>query len=98
MGTAKTVSSGSHIIRYERVRHGDYFADIRRDKRLSPEVYHCVVQREGSTEILAWSQYRSLEEALRFAEQQMRHLSGTNAVTNPMTRLSEASHRESSIE
>jgi hypothetical protein len=76
MGVAKATTAGDHIERYERVRWGDYFADIRRDKRLKPEVYHCVVQREGSTEILAWSQFRSLNDAQRFADKYIRDLSG----------------------
>jgi hypothetical protein len=30
MSLARTASDRSHIIRYDRVRHGNYFADIRR--------------------------------------------------------------------
>jgi hypothetical protein len=44
-------------------------------KRLKSTVYHCVTQRDGSSEILAWSQYRSLDAAVRFAEKQLKHLS-----------------------
>ena len=65
---------GTHVIRYERIRQGSFYADFRRDKRLYPEVYHCIVQREGSSEILSWSQYRSLERAIAAAEMEMKRL------------------------
>ena len=65
----------SHVIRYDRLSRGDYYADFRCDKRLKPTVYHCVIQRDGSPEILVWSQYPSLEAAVRFAEKQLEHLS-----------------------
>ena len=62
------------MLRYDRLQLGDYFADFRRDKRLSPEVYHCIIQREGSTEIISWSQHRSLEAARRAAEGEINRL------------------------
>lgn len=68
-------SDHSHIMRYERLKYGAYYADFRRDKRLIPEVYHCVIQREGSAEILRWTQHRSLEEALEDANAELRRLS-----------------------
>jgi hypothetical protein len=73
-------SDHSHIVRYERLQRGPYFADFRRDKRLNPEVYHCVVQREGSTEILRWTQHRTLEEAIQTAETELTRL-GTKSDT-----------------
>jgi hypothetical protein len=78
MGLARAATDGAHVVSYERLRRGDYFADFRRDRRLSPEVYHCVIQRDGSTEIVAWSQFHSLDEAQQFAEKHMRDLSGTD--------------------
>ena len=65
----------SHVIRFNRLSRGDYYADFRCDKRLKPTVYHCVIQRDASPEILAWSQYRTLNEAIRFAEKQLQYLS-----------------------
>ena len=50
----------SHVTRYDRLRRGDYYADFRCDKRLKPAVHHCVIQRDSSSEIIAWSQYSSL--------------------------------------
>ena len=65
---------GFHIVHYERLRQGNFYADFRRDRRLYPEVYHCVIQREGSNEILSWSQYRSLEKAMQAAEFELTRL------------------------
>ena len=65
---------GSHVVHYERLRLGRFFADFRRDTRLHPEIYHCIVQREGSTQILIWSQFRSLEEARQAAERELKRL------------------------
>ena len=63
------------MLRYDRLKLGDYYADFRRDKRLVPEVYHCIIQREGSNEILAWSQYRSLDAARLAAKAEINRLS-----------------------
>lgn len=65
----------SHVVRYQRLRCGQYYADFRRDKRLSPEVFHCVIQREGSTEILRWTQHRTLEAAMEEAQTELKRLS-----------------------
>ena len=45
--------NGAHVISYERLRQGTFYADFRRDQRLFPEVYHCIIQKEGSTQILS---------------------------------------------
>lgn len=65
----------SNVIRYQRLQRGSFFADFRRDKRLDPEVYHCVIQREGTAEILRWSQHRTLNAAMRTARAELRRLS-----------------------
>lgn len=65
----------SNVIRYERLQNGAFFADFRRDKRLDPEVYHCVIQREGMTDILRWSQHRTLNAAMRTARAELKRLS-----------------------
>ena len=75
----------SHVIRYERLQHGPYYADFRRDKRLNPEVYHCLIQREGSTEILRWSQHRTIEGATRTARAELRRLSEEHTQQLPST-------------
>lgn len=67
-----------HIIRYPRLRRGSLYADFMRDKRVYPEVYHCVVQRERSNEIHAWTQHLSLEEAMKHAEVALTLASGSS--------------------
>lgn len=39
-----------------RIAQGEFFADIVRDNRIAGVVYHYVVQRTGSSEILDWGQ------------------------------------------
>ena len=78
MDAVKASPDESPIIRYDRLQRGHFFADFRRDKRLRPEVYHCIIQREGSSAILAWSQYRSLEAAMRAAESDLERFSSVD--------------------
>jgi hypothetical protein len=66
--------NGAHVISYERLRQGTFYADFRRDQRLFPEVYHCIIQKEGSTEILGWSQFRTLDRAKLAAERELQRL------------------------
>jgi len=65
---------GRHVVSYDRLRQGSFYADFRRDKRLYPEVYHCIIQKEGSTEILSWSQFRTLDRAKLAAERELERL------------------------
>jgi hypothetical protein len=65
---------GSQVIRYERLSRGRFYADFRRDKRLVPEIYHCIIQREGSAEILRWTQHRTLEDATTTADVELNRL------------------------
>jgi len=78
-----TADGGKVVIRYERLRRGNFFADFRRDKRLYPEVYHCIVQRTGEAQILAWTQHTTLEAARISAEEHLdRFSSSDHAGTN----------------
>jgi hypothetical protein len=79
-------SEVSNVIRYERLQNGAFFADFRRDKRLNPEVYHCIIQREGATDILRWTQHRTLNAAVRTARAELKRLS-----SQEQTRLPDAS-------
>jgi hypothetical protein len=83
MSNPEAASEISNVIRYERLQSGPFYADFRRDKRLDPTVYHCVIQREGSTEILRWSQHRSLDGAMRTARAELRRLSEEHAQLPP---------------
>lgn len=76
----KSRANSSYVIQYERLHNGHFYADFRRDKRLLPEVYHCIIQREGSTEILAWSQHRNLERARFAAENELKRLADAEAL------------------
>ncbi|HZQ18878.1 MAG TPA: hypothetical protein VFA90_09155 [Terriglobales bacterium] len=78
MPLSDAASDHSHIVRYERLQRGAFYADFRRDRRLNPEVYHCVIQREGSAEILRWTQHRSLEEAKEAAQSELSQLTIRN--------------------
>jgi hypothetical protein len=50
-----------------------------RDKRVYPEVYHCLIQREGSKEILSWTQHSTLEAAIKSAEVDLTLIFGSSA-------------------
>ena len=90
MPDPNAASEVSNVIRYERLQHGPFFADFRRDKRLDPEVYHCVIQREGTTEILRWSQHRSLNAAIRTARAELKRLSTKELAQLPGTPVQRA--------
>jgi hypothetical protein len=62
----------SHIVTYERILRGEYYADFRRDRRVYPDVFHCIIQREGNPEILGWTQHRTLTAAQRAAEAELK--------------------------
>ena len=50
-----------------RLTLGDYIADILLDTRHHAHIYHWIVQRVGSAEILQWGQEHSFEQAGREA-------------------------------
>jgi hypothetical protein len=56
-----------------RIRKGQFFADIVADPH-TPGVYHCLVQQEGSSEILHWSQERTEKEAIQAAKLKLARL------------------------
>jgi hypothetical protein len=57
-----------------RIRRQGYFADIICDRRGGREVYYCIVQQDGSNEILHWSQEDSEEAAKKVARAELRCL------------------------
>jgi len=83
-------AEGGNVLRYERLRRGNFFADFRRDKRLYPEVYHCIVQRTGDAQILAWTQHTTLDAAQTAAEEYLERFSSSD---NSGTTLPEAKGR-----
>jgi hypothetical protein len=54
-----------------RLKRGELFADIIQDRRNHPLIAHCVVQRQGSPEILHLQQFCSPSAAERAAKQFM---------------------------
>ena len=77
-------SEARHVATYERIKNGPFYDDFRRDQRLYPEVYHCVIQREGSTQILSWSQHRSLKLAIASAQEELKRLCDANSSAPPV--------------
>lgn len=51
---------GTATVRIERL---PYFVDIVQDARSTPPIWHCIVQREGSSDVIAWFQEASEQEA-----------------------------------
>ena len=51
-----------------RLTLGDYIADILLDTRHDSKIYHWIMQKQGSAEILQWGQEYSFEEAQREAQ------------------------------
>lgn len=68
-----------HVLRYPRLQRGSHFADFIRDKRMNPEVYHCVIQCDGSNEILSWTQHSTLDAAMKHAEAALTLIVGSAA-------------------
>ena len=68
-----------HIIRYPRLHRGLHYADFMRDQRLFPEIYHCVIQRKDSNEIISWTQHYTLESAMKNAEVALALVLGSTA-------------------
>jgi len=57
-----------------RLTVGNYLADILIDPRSDATVYHWIIQRMGSAEIIAWSQESSFEAAEQAAREYLRNL------------------------
>jgi len=57
-----------------RFQIGNYFADIFLDSRQQATIYHWIVQRVGSAEILSWGQEESFEAAESAARSCLVHL------------------------
>jgi hypothetical protein len=51
-----------------------FVADLIEDRRASPPIFHCIVQPEGSVDIVFWGQYTTIDEAKETAEAHLIHL------------------------
>jgi hypothetical protein len=56
---------------HTRIRKYGFIAEIIVGTHEDHEVFHCIIQREGSPEVLSWGQQRSLKEALDCAEAEL---------------------------
>ena len=64
-----------------RIVRDPYFADIIKDARPGSEIWHWIIQRTGSNEILAWSHASSEEKALSAATERLDSLTSRLPVT-----------------
>ena len=46
-----------------RIERLPYFVDIVQDARSNPPIWHCIVQREGSSDVIAWFQAATEQDA-----------------------------------
>jgi hypothetical protein len=65
-----------------RLTLGNYIADVLVDSRGREKIYHWIVQKADSAEILEWSQEHSLEDALAAARAHLEYLNRTNEAKN----------------
>ncbi len=70
--------AAGNIVRYRRLRKGPLFADLRLNTRLQPQIYHCIIQREDSPEILSWTQHDSLKSAMRSAKAELERIAAVD--------------------
>ncbi len=61
-------------MRHVRLRRGVFRAEVIPDRFRPSALYHYVVQREGSSEVLAWGQERSHDAAAQAAERHIQRL------------------------
>jgi hypothetical protein len=52
---------------HTRLRHDGYYADLIEERRASGGVVHCIIQRDGSPEILFYTQFATFEAAKEWA-------------------------------
>ncbi len=65
-----------YVEKYQPMLRDGYRAEFSRDTRIHPPVYHVVICRDGTPEILRWSQFQSLNEAREHARKCIDDLSG----------------------
>ena len=57
-----------------RIEYPPYFVDIVQDARTDPPIWHCIVQRHGSSSVIVWFQESSEAQAQQSAEIELRTL------------------------
>jgi len=71
-GPAEFLLKVADLLRHNRITEGNFFAEIRCDKRSAPTIWHYTIQHLRANEILGWSQAFSEEAAIRAARTEMR--------------------------
>lgn len=61
-----------------RITLAEYFAEIVRGKGADESIFHWIVQRVGSADVLMWGQETSYESALASAKSYLQSLTGTD--------------------
>ena len=64
-----------------RLTLGDYIADVLLDTRLNAKIFHWIVQRVGSPEIVHWGQEHTFNEAKEAAQTLLERLNSRNNKT-----------------
>jgi two-component system response regulator CpxR len=82
-GPAEFLLKVADLLRRNRITEGNFFAEIRCDKRSIPAIWHYTVQRLRSNEILGWSQALSEEAAKDAARIEMRERQHEESAKNP---------------
>jgi hypothetical protein len=57
-----------------RIERQPYFVDVVQDSRSHPPVWHCIVQRHGSSNVIAWFHEASEQEARQSAVRELETL------------------------
>jgi hypothetical protein len=65
-----------------RIEQPPYFVDIVQDNRIQPPMWHCIVQRQGSSSAITWFQEFSEETARKSAEAELQNLRHEDLVSS----------------
>jgi len=84
-GPEKLLQTVAELLRYRRLKILDrgFCAEIACDLLGTPAIWHCVIQRTGSADILAWTQARTEQAAVAAARKELSKLN--RSTTNHRT-------------
>jgi DNA-binding response OmpR family regulator len=75
-GPVELLEKVADLLRCSRVSEGNYFAEIRCDKRIEPYLWNYAVQRQKPAEIVSWGQAVTEDAAIAACSEVMRDLNG----------------------
>jgi len=89
-GPSKLLQTIAELLRYRRLRidDGNYCAQIACDTLTSPTVWHYVICRVGSSEMLSWSQAPTEKAAIAAAKKELGSLNRETAPTKARSQSS----------